>query len=126
MTKSLVLVALSTFLLAAEISTNVSAQQITAHQYEELLQTKEGRTILELYISGVGHGAQITNIHAYMSTGRKIWCSPDNTPHGSLDEFLNWTETAVRKTKKSHGDEYGEFPIAQLLIFEMAKIFACD
>ena len=111
--------------LCALFSTNTSAIEIYIPQYEELIRSTEGQQVLEVYVSGIGHGAQMTNVWSYMTKGKKLWRSPDLTPI-ALYDFMNWLKIGVEKTKRTRPNDYGDFPIAQILIFEIAKAFPCS
>ena len=111
--------------LCTVFSTNASAMKIFIPQYEELVQSEEGQQFLEVYVMGVGHGAQMTNVWSYVTIGKKLWCSSDLTPI-TLDDFMHWLEIGIEKTKRTRPSDYDEFPLAQILIFEMAKAFPCS
>lgn len=74
--------------LCALFSTKTSAIEIYIPQYEELIQSTEGQRVLEVYVSSVRHGAQMTNVRSYMTKGKKLWRSPDLTPI-ALYDFMN-------------------------------------
>ena len=125
-TKSLLV--LSMLCLMLLIQKDVDADLITAKQYEDLMKSEAGQQVLETYIIGVGHGVQVANVMALMQKGSKLWCTPHEKTEKPITsaDYLDWTKAAFNRIKTNRPHDYGQFPIAQLFVLEIAKKFPCN